>query len=193
MIGRLKGVVEDLKPTELILDVNGVGFELTIPLSTYEKIQGEKTVTLLVHTIHKEDQFRLFGFYTKIEKDIFRSLLSVSGIGPAMAISVISGISTERLIEAIRSQNPALLTKVPGIGKAKTEKLVFELKRKLPMLERIAGPAGETPSRSSDAVEALVALGFDESKSIKCVNDITLAKGDLGIEEIIKEALKLIS
>lgn len=193
MIGKLKGNVDDLKPTEMILDVNGVGFELTIPFSTYEKIQSEKSVTLLVHTIHKEDQFRLFGFYTKIEKDIFKSLINVSGIGPAMAISVLSGITPERLIEAIRSQNPVLLTKIPGIGKTKAEKLVFELKRKLPLLERIAGPASDIPSETSDAVEALVALGFDESRSIKCVNEITAAKGKIGIEEIIKEALKLIS
>jgi Holliday junction DNA helicase RuvA len=192
MIGKLKGIIEDLKPTEMILDVNGVGFELSIPFSTYEKIQGEHTVTLLVHTIHKEDQFRLFGFYTKIEKDIFKSLINVSGIGPAMAISVLSGITPEILIEAIRSQNPVLLTKVPGIGKTKAEKLIFELKRKLPLLERIAGPASEIPTRKGDAVEALVALGFDESKSIKCVNDITLEKGDIGIEQIIKEALKMI-
>jgi len=193
MIGKLKGNVEDLKPTEMILDVNGVGFELTIPLSTYEKIQGEKSVTLLIHTIHKEDQFRLFGFYSRVEKDIFKSLINVSGIGPAMAISVLSGITPVRLIEAIKSQNPVLLTKVPGIGKTKAEKLVFELKRKLPMLERIAGSTGEAPSKSNDAVEALVALGFDESKSQKCVNEITLAKGEIGIEDIIKEALKLIS
>lgn len=193
MIGKLKGNVDDLKPTEMILDVNGVGFELAIPFSTYEKIQSEKSVTLLVHTIHKEDQFRLFGFYTKIEKDIFKSLINVSGIGPAMAISVLSGITPERLIEAIKSQNPVLLTKIPGIGKTKAEKLVFELKRKLPLLERIAGPLSDTPSKTSDAVEALVALGFDENRSVKCVNEITAAKGEIGIEEIIKEALKLIS
>jgi len=193
MIGKLKGDVEDLKPTEMILDVKGVGYELTIPFSTYEKIQNEKSVSLFIHTIHKEDQFRLFGFYTKIEKDIFKSLIHVSGIGPAMAISVLSGITPERLIEAIKSQNPLLLTKIPGIGKTKAEKLVFELKRKLPLLERIAGPANETPSKTSDAVEALVALGFDENKSVKCVNEITISRGEIGIEEIIKEALKLIS
>jgi len=193
MIGKLTGDVEDLKPTEMILNVNGVGFELTIPFSTYEKIQSEKSVTLLVHTIHKEDQFRLFGFHTKIEKDIFKSLINVSGIGPAMAISVLSGITPERLIDAIKSENPILLTKIPGIGKTKAEKLVFELKRKLPLLERIAGPSNSAPSKKSDAVEALLALGFDENKAVKCINEITLVKGEIGIEEIIKEALKLIS
>lgn len=193
MIGRLTGRVEDLKPTEMVIDVNGVGFEVTIPVSTYEKIQGLKDVSLFIHTIHKEDQFRLFGFFSRIERDIFRALINVSGIGPSIAISVLSGISPERLIEAIRSQNPLLLTKIPGIGKTKAEKLVFELKRKLPLLERIAGPLNDTPSVSGDAVEALVALGFDEGKSVKCVNDIISAKGDTGIEEIIKEALKILA
>lgn len=193
MIGKLTGNVDDLKPTEMLLDVNGVGYELTIPFSTYENIKDEKKVSLLVHTIHKEDQLRLFGFHSKIERDLFRSLINVSGIGPAMAIAVLSGITPENLIEAIRSQSTALLTKIPGIGKTKAEKLVFELKRKLTQLERMAGPVSGTPSKKSDAVEALVALGFDESKSVKCVNEITLTRGEIGIEDIIKEALKLIS
>ncbi|MCL1864217.1 MAG: Holliday junction branch migration protein RuvA [Spirochaetes bacterium] len=193
MIGKLKGTVDDIKPTEMILDVNGVGYELAIPFSTYEKIQNEKSATLYIHTIHKEDQFRLFGFYSKIEKDIFKSLINVSGIGPAIAISVLSGITPDRLIEAIKSQNPLLLTKIPGIGKAKAEKLVFELKRKVQHLEKIAGYSGESHSKTSDAVDALVVLGFDEKISSKCVNDIVKEKGDIGIEEIIKSALKMIS
>ena len=193
MIGKLKGEVQDLKPTEMILDVNGIGFELSIPFTTYEKIQNEKSVTLYIHTIHKEDQFRLFGFHSKTEKDIFRSLIGATGIGPVMAISILSGITPEKLVEAIKSQNTALLVRIPGIGKTKAEKLVFELKRKLSMLERITGPVSEAPAKTSDAVEALVALGFDENKSVKCVDEIIRSKGDISIEEIIKEALKLIS
>ena len=193
MIGKLKGAVDDIKPTEMIMDVNGVGYELAIPFSTYEKIQNEKFVTLHIHTIHKEDQLKLFGFYTKVEKDIFKSLINVSGIGPAIAISVLSGITPDRLIEAIKSQNPLLLTKIPGIGKSKAEKLVFELKRKVQYLEKIAGYSGEPHSTTSDAVDALVVLGFDEKISLKCVNDIVNEKGDIGIEEIIKSALKMIS
>ena len=193
MIGKLKGAVDDIKPTEMIMDVNGVGYELAIPFSTYEKIQNEKFVTLYIHTIHKEDQLKLFGFYTKIEKDIFKYLINVNGIGPAIAISVLSGITPDRLIEAIKSQNPLLLTKIPGIGKSKAEKLVFELKRKLQHLEKIAGYSMESHSKTSDAIEALVVLGFDEKISLKCVNDIVNEKGDIGIEEIIKSALKMIS
>lgn len=193
MIGRLKGDVAELKPTELLLDVNGVGFELSIPLSTYEKIQGESSITILVHTIHKEDQFKLFGFHSKTERDLFRSLINVSGIGPAMALAVLSGISPEMLTEAVKTQNPVLLTKIPGIGKTKAEKIVFELKRKISLLEKITGPIDEKPSKSGDAVEALVALGFDETRSFKCVSEIVREKGDIGVEGIIKEALKLLA
>lgn len=193
MIGKLKGAVEDLKPTEVIIDVNGIGFELTIPLSTYEKIQGEKQATLLVYTLHKEDQFRLFGFYTRIERDIFKSLLAVSGIGPSMAISLLSGMSPELLIDSVKNGNISALTKIPGIGKTKAEKLIFDLKRKLPQLERISGPVSSASSDRHDAVEALAALGFDEGKASVCVNEILKSKKDSTLEEIIKEALKLLT
>jgi len=193
MIGKLKGIIEELKPTEVIIDVNGVGFELTIPISTYEKIQGEKHTSLLVYTMHKEDQFKLFGFYSKIEKDLFKSLISVSGIGPSMAISLLSGMAPERLIDSLKHQNISALTKIPGIGKTKAEKLIFELKRKLPQLEAISGHTGEESSDRHDAVEALAALGFDETKATACVNEILKSSKNAGIEEIIKEALKLLS
>lgn len=193
MIGKLKGSIEDLKPTEVILDVNGVGFELTIPLSTYEKIQGEKKTVLLVYTMHKEDQFRLFGFYSKIERDLFKSLIGVSGIGPAMAISLLSGITPGRLIDSVKTQNTAALTKIPGIGKTKAEKLIFELRRKLPQLEAMSDHTGEISTDRHDAVEALTALGFDETKASACVNEILKTSKSVGIEGIIKEALKLLS
>ena len=193
MIGKLKGSIEDLKPTEVIIDVNGIGFELTIPFSTYEKIQGEKNSTLLVHTLHKEDQFRLFGFHTRIERDIFKSLLAVSGIGPSMAISLLSGMTPENLIESVKNGNINALTKIPGIGKTKAEKLIFDLKRKLPQLERISGPVSAASSDRHDAVEALAALGFDENKAAACVNEIIKSAKDANLEEIIKQALKLLA
>ncbi|HOP30336.1 MAG TPA: Holliday junction branch migration protein RuvA [Spirochaetota bacterium] len=193
MIGKLKGAVEDLKPTEVIIDVNGVGFELTIPFSTYEKIQGEKHATLLVFTMHKEDQFRLFGFHSRIEKDIFKSLLAVSGIGPSMAISLLSGMTPENLIESVKNGNISALTKIPGIGKSKAEKLIFDLKRKLPQLERISGPVSAASSDRHDAVEALAALGFDENKASACVNEILKSSKDATLEDIIKQALKLLA
>jgi len=192
MISKLTGTIEDLKPTSLILDVNGVGYGLTIPISTFDKIQNSDKSSLYVQTIHKEDQFRLFGFATQKEKSLFNILLSVNGIGPSMAISILSSLTAEKIAEAVKSGSSHLLLKVPGIGKSKAEKLVFELKRKISALEEIAGPAEETLSPAKDAVDALVALGFDESKAAKCVNEIIKEKKDSGVEEIIKESLKIL-
>ncbi len=192
MISRLTGRIDELKPTSLILDINGVGYGLTIPVSTFDRIQNLTETTLHVYTLHKEDQFKLFGFATMKEKSLFNILLGVNGIGPSMAISIISSITAERITEAVKSENSALLLKVPGVGKSKAEKLVFELKRKISLLEEIAGPAEEDFSPSRDAVDALVALGFDESKAKKCVNDIVKEKKDSGVEEIIKESLKIL-
>lgn len=192
MISKLTGIIEELKPTSLILDVSGVGYGLTIPISTFDKIQNFDKTSLYVQTIHKEDQFRLFGFATQKEKSLFNILLSVNGIGPSMAISILSSLTAERIAEAVKSGNSGLLLKVPGIGKSKAEKLVFELKRKISALEEIAGPVEEIISPSRDAVDALVALGFDESKAIKCVNEIIKEKKDSSVEEIIKESLKIL-
>ncbi len=193
MIGKLKGLIEDLKPTEVIINVNGIGFELTIPFSTYEKIQGETQTTLLVYTMHKEDQFRLFGFHSRIERDLFKSLIGVSGIGPSMAISLLSGMQPDRLIDSVKNGNIAALTKIPGIGKSKAEKLIFDLKRKLPQLERISGPVSSASSDRHDAVEALTALGFDETRAAACVNEILKNSKSATLEEIIKDALKLLA
>ncbi len=193
MIAKLRGIVDEVQPTELILDVKGVGYGLVIPFSTYEKIQAGTEVSLYVHTIHKEDQFRLFGFFTRVEKDLFVALINVNGVGPAMAISLLSGLSPDRLIDAVKNSNLNILTRVPGIGKTKAEKLVFELKRKLPRLELIAGPASGIDSSSSDAIEALVSLGFNENDSSKCVAGLVSEKADISIEEIIKEALKILA
>lgn len=193
MIAKLRGKIDEIQPTQLVLDVNGVGYDLTIPFSTYEKIQPEHEITLHVHTMHKEDQFRLFGFYTRVEKDLFIALINVSGIGPSMAISLLSGMTPDRLIDAVKNNNLQSLTRIPGIGKTKAEKLVFELKRKLPRLELIAGPASEIDSSSSDAVQALVSLGFGESDASKCVADLISAKKDMSLEDIIKESLKILA
>jgi Holliday junction DNA helicase RuvA len=189
MISKITGRIDELKPTEVILDVHGIGYGLSIPLSTYEKIQTCGDVTLYVHTIHREDQLRLIGFYTEEEKNIFSILINISGIGPAMALSILSGITIGRLIQAVQTENSSLLTKIPGIGKAKAEKLVFELKRKVKKLTQLAGHSGESTTRD-DAVEALVSLGFDESRSSRAVDSIIAQNPESSIEHIIKESLK---
>ncbi len=190
MIAKLKGKIDELKPTAVILDVNGVGYQLYIPLTTYEKIQREQEVTLHVFTLHKEDQMRLFGFYTEGEKEIFQLLLNISGIGPAMALSVLSGIRIDRLAESVKSENPSMLTGIPGIGKAKAEKLVFELKRKLKKLETYSGTSPQMPSVRNEAVEALMSLGFDETKASRAVDDIIGKFPEITLEHAVKNALK---
>ncbi len=193
MIAKLKGIIDEVKPAGIILDVNGVGYELQIPFVTFEKIRSLKEVVLYVHTHHREDQFRLFGFHTEQLKNIFSTLISISGIGPSMALSILSAISVERLLEAVRSDNAPYLTKIPGIGKAKADKLVFELKRKMRKLEDIAGEADETPSLKRDAVDALVALGFDETGSSNIVGKILQDNPNSTVESLIKGSLKELS
>jgi holliday junction DNA helicase RuvA len=193
MISKIKGVIDELKPTEVVIDVSGVGYGLSIPLPTYEKIQHSSETTLYVYTLHREDQFRLFGFHTEVEKNLFTILLDISGIGPAMALSILSGISINLLVEAVETENSGLLMKIPGIGKAKADKLIFELKRKLKKLKAFAGPIEERHTHKNDAVEALVSLGFDEAKAIRAVDEAVKNSPDLSIEAIIKNSLKILS
>ena len=193
MIAKIKGNIDELKPTEVILDANGVGYGLTIPLSTFEKIQALDETTLYVYTHHKEDQLKLFGFFTENERDLFTILLNISGIGPAMAIAILSGITVGRLVDAVQSENVSLLTKIPGIGNAKAEKLIFELKRKLKKIASITGEPREPRTQKNDAIEALVTLGFDDARSSKIVDELVKKNPDSSVEAIIKEALKLLS
>ncbi|HOD15222.1 MAG TPA: Holliday junction branch migration protein RuvA [Spirochaetota bacterium] len=193
MISKLRGAIDELKPTEVIIDVSGVGYGLSIPLSTYEKIQQLKELSLYVYTHHKEDQLRLFGFFTEVERNLFTILLDISGIGPSMALSILSGISIQLFVEAVETENTGLLMKIPGIGKAKADKLIFELKRKLKKLRSFSGPVNERHVYKTDAVEALVSLGFDEIKSARAVDEASKCSPDASIEQLIKDSLKLLS
>ncbi len=193
MIARLYGTVDMIKPTELILNVNGVGYHLHIPFSTFEMIHTMREVRLFVYTLHREDQLNLYGFFTEKEKGLFSILMEISGIGPSMALSLLSGLSIERLIDAVQSDNYDILIKVPGIGKSKAEKLVFEMKRKMKKIEQLHGDVRSEPSPRNDAVEALVSLGFDDKRSGQIVSDIMKNNTEMGVEEIVKESLKRFS
>jgi len=193
MIAKITGKIDEIKPTDLVLDVNGVGYGLRIPLSTYEKIVSRESATLYVYTLHKEDQFKLFGFYSEQEKELFTILINISGIGPSVALSILSGISAERLIQSVRDENTGLLVKIPGIGKAKAEKLVFELKRKLKKISTLPAGGSEGPSIKQDAVEALMSLGFDENRAAGAVESVIKENPEASIEHVVKESLKQIS
>ena len=192
MIGKLKGEIDSIKPSELLIDVNGVGYVVSIPFSTFSVLAQKTTASLYIHTHVREDQIRLFGFSTEAEKKLFETLIQISGIGPAVALSVLSGVEPDRLYEAVQNNNPSVLTSIPGIGKSKAEKLVFELKRKFkkPM---IPGEENSGASLRSDAIEALVSLGFDEKSSMSAIDNLQKDNPSLKLEDLIKGALQGLS
>jgi holliday junction DNA helicase RuvA len=193
MIAKLKGKIDELKPTELIVDVNGVGYQVFIPFTTYEKIQNLSETELYIYTLHKEDQLKLYGFLSESEKELFTILIGISGIGPSIALSILSGIDTGLLVEAVQNNNVLLLTKIPGIGNSKAEKLIFELKRKKRKLEHFSAPASVKSTVRNDAIEALVSLGFNDASASKAVNEILEKFSEIPIEQLIKNALKNLS
>ncbi|MCX7679394.1 MAG: Holliday junction branch migration protein RuvA [Spirochaetes bacterium] len=193
MIAHLKGKPIELKPTEVILDVGGVGYHLHIPVSTYEKIKSASEVALHVHTYLREDSLRLFGFATLEEKNLFMEILNISGIGPAIALALLSGISLSGIVAAVREQNMATLLKIPGIGKNKAEKILFELKRKINKLEKLIHETVEDASTRNDAIEALISLGFDDKKASNVVDSILAKNPTIGLQELVRDALKVFS
>ena len=191
MIGFLKGIVVLLKPSEVLIDVKGVGYTLTIPFSTSERLSVSEEVFIHVHTYHREDQLKLFGFFTESEKKIFEILLKVNGIGPSMAISILSGLDIDRFADAINNSNTEILTKIPGIGKAKAEKIIFELSRKKNIFKDHISP--EIKTEKNDAIEALISLGYDEKNVSNTVSKLLEANSSSSTEELIKKALAVFS
>jgi len=193
MIAKLTGTIDSIKPSECIVDVHGVGYLVHIPLSTFEKISGEKKVSLCIFTLHREDTFRLYGFHSSRERELFALLLDISGIGPSMALSILSWLSVERFVQAVSREDTSALVAVPGIGKAKAEKLLFEMKRKMKRLEELASPGDIEVTPGHDALEALLSLGFEEKRALSAVDSILKNDPSLALEKIIKEALRVLS
>jgi holliday junction DNA helicase RuvA len=192
MIARLKGIIECIKPNEAVIDVHGVGYSVSIPLSTYSAIVSLKEASLFIHTYVREDQIRLFGFFSLKEKQLFETVIGISGIGPSIALSILSGIDPDRLFESVSSDDISYLLKVPGIGKSKAEKLLFELKRIL-RKKGIAASEHSLPRVHLETAEALVALGFDEKKALDAAERAVKKNPDASLEAVIKEALGIMS
>jgi Holliday junction DNA helicase RuvA len=162
MIGRLQGLLAAKLPPQVLIDVNGVGYEVDVPMSTFFNLPaiGER-VTLLTHFVVREDAQVLFGFLTAVERSAFRELVRINGVGPRTALAILSGLSVEDLARAVGQQDGARLTKVPGIGKKTAERLLLELKGKLGP-ELSAPHAAAVDDAQGDIVQALVALGYSE-------------------------------
>ncbi len=195
MIAQVRGRLLRKEPQEAIVDVGGVGYRVAIPLSTFYRI-GEPgdEVTLLTHTHVREDALALFGFLTADEQALFERLIAVSGVGPKLALSILSGIEAPDLVAALRASDVPRLTRIPGVGKKTAERLVLELKDKVQGLAATEEAAGPSPvSRAKeDLVSALVHLGYSRPEAEKGV-DRALKEGEGRFEDILRRTLRILS
>ena len=190
MIGRLSGTLAEKSPPQLLVDCQGVGYEVDVPMSTFYNLPalGER-VTLLTHLVVREDAQLLYGFLTAAERATFRELIRISGIGPRTALSVLSGLSVDELAQAVAQQQALRLTKVPGIGKKTAERLLLELKGKLAPDLGAPGAAAASDAQA-DIVQALMALGYNERDAAAALKALP---PDVGVADGIKQALKSLS
>jgi Holliday junction DNA helicase RuvA len=190
MIGRLTGLIAEKSPPQVLIDVNGIGYELDVPMSTFYNLPGiGETATLLTHFVVREDAQQLFGFLTHDERSTFRLLVKISGVGPRTALSILSGLSVAELAGAVSRQESGRLVKVPGIGKKTAERLLLELKGKLG--PDLGLPAAAAPTDAqADIVQALVALGYNEREASSALKALPL---DVGVSDGIKLALKALN
>src|SRR3989441_4717972 len=190
MLARLTGTLAEKSPPQLLIDVNGVGYEVDVPMSSFYNLPalGER-VTLLTHFVVREDAQVLFGFLTGEERATFRQLVKISGIGPRTALSILSGLSVGELAQAVSMQQTGRLVKVPGIGKKTAERLLLELKGKLG--PELGAPAAQvTSDAQADIVQALVALGYSERDAAAALKAMP---ADIGVSDGIKQALKALA
>ncbi len=187
MIGFLTGKLISSKPTQILLDVNGVGYSVNISINTFEKIAEKDIVSLYIHTSVKEDSITLFGFFSESEKEMFELLISISGIGPKLGLSILSGISVDDLKFAIGSGNVSRLIAIPGIGRKTAERVVLELRNKVDSIKP-EGTVKET-SVKDEAVSALSTLGYQRQVSEKIVRDLLSENQSISIEELIRKSL----
>jgi len=189
MIGRLSGILLEKNPPQLLVDCNGVGYEVNVPMSTFYNLPGlNEKVVLLTHLTVREDAHILFGFSTQEERNVFKELVKISGIGARTALSILSGMSVADLAQAITLQEAGRLTKVPGIGKKTAERLLLELKGKLGA--DIGAGGAVTSDASSDVLNALLALGYSDKEAMLAMKQVPAGSS---VSDGIKLALKALS
>jgi Holliday junction DNA helicase RuvA len=186
VIGKLSGILSEKNPPQVLVDCNGVGYEVDVPMSTFYNLPatGER-VSLLTHFVVREDAQILFGFGSALERATFRQLIKISGVGPRMALGVLSGLSADELARAVSDQDAARLTKVPGIGKKTAERLLLELKGKL---GADLGPSTSAAAgNQTDILQALLALGYSDKEASAALKALP---AEVGVSDGIKLALK---
>jgi len=196
MIGRITGLLLEKFPPLVLVDVQGVGYEIDVPMSTYYNLPAiGEAVTLHIHLIVREDAHLLFGFQTEGERQAFRQLVKVSGVGARTALALLSGLSVSDLRHAVVAQDSGRLVKIPGIGKKTAERLLLELRDKLGSAMAAVGstalPGAELPSTSqSDVLNALLSLGYNEREANWAVKQLAT---DLNVSDGIRQALRFLS
>lgn len=191
MIGRLAGILLEKNPPQILLDVQGVGYEVDVPMSTFYNLPAlNEKVLLHTQLIVREDAHLLFGFLTREERAAFRQLLKISGVGPKMALAVLSGLSIADLAAAVANKDAARLTKIPGVGKKTAERLLLELQGKF-AVSGAGAVAGAAPvSSGNDILNALLALGYNEKEADWAAKQLPK---DANVSDGIRQALKLLS
>ena len=202
MIAHLSGKLLSKEPNQVIVDVGGVGYDVTIPLSTFYDLDDEKSdVQLLIYTHVKEDALQLYGFKSPSERKLFVHFISVSGVGPKLGIALLSHMKADELIESIKSNNLARLTQIPGVGRKTAERLVVDLRDKMIQLSQaqVAAETGVRPETSyvssedtvrADALSALLNLGYQRSGAEKAIDAALVEGGDVTVESILRRSLK---
>jgi Holliday junction DNA helicase RuvA len=189
MIGRLTGILIEKNPPQIVVDVLGVGYELDVPMSTFYNLPvvGEK-VALHTHMIVREDGHFLFGFLSEAERAVFRQLLKISGVGARIGLAVLSGLSVGDFVQAVAMQEAGRLTKIPGIGKKTAERLLLELRDKLP--KTLSTSTTLPPDAGSDILNALLALGYSDKEAVAAMKQLPPGAS---VSDGIRQALKLLS
>lgn len=191
MIARLHGQLIEKQPPVLVVDVNSVGYELEAPMSTFYKVTLGAPVTLFVHQVVREDANLLFGFASREERDMFRTLLKVNGVGPKMALAILSGMEADTFAACIRQGDVGTLTRIPGIGKKTAERLIIEMRDRVgdgPLGAGSIGSADVPATPERDAINALIALGYKAAEAERAVGRLTLENA--AAEDLIRQALK---
>jgi holliday junction DNA helicase RuvA len=194
VIGSLRGVLTSKSPQHLLVDVAGVGYRVVVPLSTFYRVGDEgATVTLLIHTHVREDALQLFGFLTADERLLFERLIGVAGVGPRLAVGILSGIEPPDLVQALRTGDLARLTRIPGIGKKTAERLVVELREAMQHVATPGAVVSPTDSRRDDLLAALLHLGYSRAEAERASERAARDHPSAPIEDLLRFSLRTLS
>ena len=193
MIGRVSGILLEKQAPELLIDVQGVGYEVLVSLTTFFNLPAlGESVTLLTHFVVREDAQQLYGFGETRERELFRALVKISGVGPKMALAILSGMTADEFVACVQADNTAALVKLPGVGKKTAERLVIEMRDRLQDWDVVAQATPEQSTNNADAIQeaesALIALGYKPQEAARMVNAVV--DDSASSQELIRMALK---